>query len=221
MSAKYKLLLLHDIFRAGVVASRDLPAMNRVVYCRQGELVMSGDISLSADEARHSDGVMALAAGDDDGVEAWRWELTPINDEPVLDLGGGITTKLIISEPVTTIDPSVKWLMRCDSVIFPPSGCALLHVHAGPGIRCLREGQIRIDTDGHQTDFEPGEAWFEDGELPVFAQAAETGSSRFIRVMILPREFKGKSSIQYVNPEDLNKPKSQRYKGYTDEFIEH
>jgi len=39
--------------------------------------------------------------------------------------------------------------------------------------------------------------------------------------MILPRELKGKSSIHYVNAEDREKLKSQRYKGYIDEFIEH
>ena len=39
--------------------------------------------------------------------------------------------------------------------------------------------------------------------------------------MILPADLRGKSSIQYVNPEDLEKPKSQRYTGYVDEPIEH
>ena len=44
--------------------------------------------------------------------------------------------------------------------------------------------------------------------------------SRFIRVMILPRELTGKSSIQYVNEEDKAKPKSQSYKIYADAPIE-
>ena len=51
---------------------------------------------------------------------------------------------------------------------------------------------------------------------PVFAQAASDRPSRFIRVMILPRELAGKSSIQYVNEEDKAKPKSQEYKIYAD-----
>jgi hypothetical protein len=34
--------------------------------------------------------------------------------------------------------------------------------------------------------------------------------------MILPREWLGKSSIQYVNEEDKAKPKSQSYKIYAD-----
>ncbi len=50
----------------------------------------------------------------------------------------------------------------------------------------------------------------------VFAQAAPDKPSRFIRVMILPRELQGKSSIQYVNDDDKAKPKSQQYKIYAD-----
>ena len=38
--------------------------------------------------------------------------------------------------------------------------------------------------------------------------------------MILPRALKGQSSIRYVNAEDRDKPKSQKYRGYVDEFIE-
>ena len=38
--------------------------------------------------------------------------------------------------------------------------------------------------------------------------------------MILPAALKGKSSIRYVNPEDLDKPKSQQYTVFVDEFIE-
>ena len=44
--------------------------------------------------------------------------------------------------------------------------------------------------------------------------------SRFIRVMVLPRALKGQSSIRYVLPEDADKPKTQQYRGYVDEFIE-
>ena len=50
----------------------------------------------------------------------------------------------------------------------------------------------------------------------MFAQASNDKPSRFIRVMILPRELAGKSSIQYVNEEDKAKPKSQQYKIYAD-----
>jgi hypothetical protein len=106
-------------------------------------------------------------------------------------------------------------LLRGDSVAFPPGGCAYLHRHQGPGIRCLRDGGIRIDTHGHSTSYGPGGAWFESGPDPVFAQAADK-PTRFIRVMILPMAYLARSSVEYVNEEDKAKPKTQTYKIYVD-----
>jgi hypothetical protein len=50
----------------------------------------------------------------------------------------------------------------------------------------------------------------------VLAQAAADRPSRFIRVMILPRALIGKSSIQYVNEADKEKPRVQQYKIFAD-----
>jgi hypothetical protein len=91
-----------------------------------------------------------------------------------------------------------------------------LHRHRGPGIRCLIEGGIRIDTGGRSTSFGPGAAWYESGPDAVFAQSAPDRPSRFIRVMILPRELSGKSSFQYVNEEDKTKPRVQLYEMLAD-----
>ena len=54
----------------------------------------------------------------------------------------------------------------------------------------------------------------------MFAQAASDRQSRFIRVMILPRETLGKSSFQFVNEEDKAKPRVQQYKIFADAPIE-
>ena len=104
--------------------------------------------------------------------------------------------------------------LRLDSVAFPPAGTAMLHTHQGPGIRCLREGHVRIDTEGSSTAYGPGGAWFEGGPEPVFLQAVEDIPSRFIRAMVLPKTLLGKSSIHYVNEEDRAKPKSQSYRSF-------
>ena len=40
--------------------------------------------------------------------------------------------------------------------------------------------------------------------------------TRFIRVMILPASYLGKSSVEYLNEEDKAKPKSQQYKIFAD-----
>jgi hypothetical protein len=128
--------------------------------------------------------------------------------------GSNVVSHEKLAVPLDTL-PAGDLLMRGDSVAFPPGGCAYLHTHQGPGIRCLLEGGIRIDTHGRSTAYGPGGAWFESGPEPVFAQGADR-PTRFIRVMILPRTLLGKSSISYVNEEDKARPKSQQYKIYVD-----
>ena len=88
-------------------------------------------------------------------------------------------------------------LLRGDSVAFPPGGCAYLHRHQGPGIRCLLEGGIRIDTHGRSTSYGPGGAWYESGPDRCSRRRADR-PTRFIRVMILPASpisAKARSSI--------------------------
>jgi hypothetical protein len=111
--------------------------------------------------------------------------------------------------------PEGPLLLRGDSVAFPPGGCAYLHRHQGPGIRCLLEGGIRIDTRGHSTSYGAGSPWFESGPEPVFAQAADR-PTRFIRVMILPMAYLARSSVEYLREEDKAKPRTQTYKIYAD-----
>ena len=127
----------------------------------------------------------------------------------------GVRSQEKLSAVLETI-PQGELLLRGDSVAFPPGGCAFLHKHGGPGIRCLIDGGIRIDTHGRSTSYGPGSAWYETGSDPVFAQAATDRPSRFIRVMVLPRSLLGKSSFQFVNEEDKAKPRVQQYKIFVD-----
>ncbi len=126
----------------------------------------------------------------------------------VWELGGAAEGAKLAAE--VELDPSVEWLVRCDRVDFPPGGVAHLHTHPGPGIRCLLFGSIRIDTQGHSAAYGPFEAWFERGPDPVFAAASEAEPTAFVRVLLLPRAWAGKRTIRYVNPEDEDKPKTQR-----------
>jgi hypothetical protein len=154
------------------------------------------------------------------GVTCWRFELAPADagDGSVAGRSGISRQKLVA--PAETL-PAGALLLRGDSVAFPPGGCAFLHRHQGPGIRCLLEGGIRIDTHlgssiGASTSYGPGGAWYESGPDPVFAQGARDRATRFIRMMILPRALLGKSSIEYLNPDDKERPKSQTYQGFAD-----
>ena len=204
------LRLYEDILANGAAAS--LPARPRMM------LVMHGSITVAArtlrdDEALSSEGAVSFSVSGE-GATVWRWELFASDAGDGAAAGAGVSSREKLSAWLDTL-PKGELLLRGDSVTFPPGGCAYLHRHQGPGIRCLVEGGFRIDSAGRSTSYAPGGAWYESGPEPVFAQAADR-PTRFVRVMILPRAYLGKSSVEYLREEDKAKPKSQTYKIYVD-----
>lgn len=191
-------------------AEARLPGCNRVIYVREGDVIVRSGAQaagLAANSAWHGVDEAALTAGNA-GATLLRWEL-----------GAGVTGSPTLAQSVELNDPG-GYLMRCDRVDFPPGGVAWTHVHRGPGIRCLLAGSVRVEVNGQAHDVEPGGAWFEAGPDPVLATAAKSVPTAFARVMILPRELRGKSSIRYVRPEDADKPRLQTYRVFVDEFID-
>jgi hypothetical protein len=205
------LLRLYEDVLASDSPEVGLPPAPRMIFIVHGSVTIEGR-AVSGGEAWHGEGELMLEPGSA-GATCWRFELAPA-DTGDWAIGGGATRKKL-SAVLDTL-PKGDLLLRGDSVAFPPGGCAYLHRHQGPGIRCLIEGGIRIDTNGHSTSYGPGAAWYESGPEPVFAQAAADRPSRFIRVMILPQTLLGKSSIQLVNEEDKGKPRAQQYKIFAD-----
>ena len=190
-----------------------LPALVRMIFVVHGAVTIAGR-TFGDEEAWHGEETLSLEAGRS-GVTYWRWELAPPGAAGGAATGSGVGSREKLAAALQHL-PAGDLLLRGDSVAFPPGGCAYLHRHRGPGIRCLIEGGIRIDTHGGSTSYGPGGAWYESGPDPVFAQAAADRPSRFIRVMILPRALLGKNSIEYLNEEDRAKPKTQQYKLYAD-----
>jgi hypothetical protein len=198
-------------------AEVSLPALPRMVFVVHGSVVCSSRAAagklLHDNEAWSGEGAVALKAGSG-GATVWRWELLAAASDGGAIAAPGAVSREKLSAQLETL-PKGALLLRGDSVAFPAGGCAYLHRHQGPGIRCLIEGGIRIDTHGRSSSYGPGGAWFESGPDPVFAQAADR-PSRFIRVMILPLAYLGKSSVEYLNEEDKAKPKTQQYKIFAD-----
>jgi quercetin dioxygenase-like cupin family protein len=199
-------------------AAAAFAAANRVIYVREGDATLRAAgqaATLAANSAWHGAAACEVAAGSN-GATLLRWELVPVTAPP--GEAPGADSRLGLAHDLELADPG-GYLMRLDRVDFPPGGIAYLHTHRGPGIRCLLAGEIRVDVNGGAHTRQPGEAWFEAGPDPVLAHASEREPTSFARVMILPRELKGKSSIRYVRPEDQDKPKTQRYQVFCDEFI--
>jgi len=217
MGGGYELRLIEDNLIAGHELAFADDAINRAIYVVHGAIAAGGAM-LADDQALLVRGAASILAGVG-GAALWRWELAPAGSEIARVDGRHGMSRMKLARRFSWPDAS-PMLMRADSVSFPPGGCAYLHTHQGPGIRCLIDGGIRIDTEGRSMSYGPGGAWYEAGPEPVFAQAAQDRPSRFVRVMILPASLKGRSSISYVNAEDGDKPKSQRYRGYLDEPIE-
>jgi hypothetical protein len=208
----YPLLSLYEDTLANG-ASLGHPALARMIFVVHGSVTI-GDRRYSDGEAWHGESAVTVTAGDD-GATCWRWELSGGGTRAAAASAPGVASREKLSAELATI-PQGELLLRGDSVAFPPGGCAYLHTHQGPGIRCLIEGAIRIDTHGRSTSYGPGSPWYESGPEPVFAQAAADRPSRFIRVMILPRALIGKSSIALVNEADKAKPRAQQYKIFAD-----
>ncbi len=179
----------------------------RAIYVSAGQATVNG-AELAEDDGIVSTDKLSIRVGDE-GATVWRWEVVPPSAPKMLFNGRGT---LRLAAPIDGGQISDNLLMRLDSVAFPPDGCAFRHTHQGPGIRCLREGSIRIDTEGHSASYGPGSVWFEAGPEPVFAQADQEKPSRFIRAMVLPYAVLGASSIHYVDEADRVKPKSQTYR---------
>jgi hypothetical protein len=193
-------------------AGVSLPARPRMILVQHGSITVA-DRVLRDDEAWGGEDAVTLKAGAH-GAAIWRWELIAGGAGEPAPAAAGVSSREKLSARLDTL-PKGPLLLRGDSVAFPPGGCAYLHRHQGPGIRCLVEGGFRIDSAGRSTSYAPGGAWYEDGPEPVFAQAADR-PTRFVRVMLLPRSYLGKSSVEYLREEDKAKPKSQQYKIYVD-----
>jgi hypothetical protein len=204
-----ELRLYEDVLPNGGEAA--LPALPRMIFVVHGSLAVA-DRMLSDGEAWSSEGAVMLKAGSA-GATVWRWEFVA-GDGDGLQTWQDVVSREKLSAELATV-PKGALLLRGDSVAFPPGGCAYLHRHQGPGIRCLLEGGIRIDTHGHSHSYGPGGAWYETGPDGVFAQAADR-PTRFVRVMVLPLAYSGKSSVEYLNEEDKAKPKSQQYEIFAD-----
>jgi hypothetical protein len=204
------IMRLYEDVLSSAAAAAPLPALPRIIFLLHGSAMIDGR-TLSDGEAWHGEEAVTVTAGSA-GASAWRFELAQ-GDDADGKLAAVSRQKLAVR--VETL-PTGDLLLRGDSVAFPPGGCAYLHRHRGPGIRCLIEGGIRIDAGGRSTSYGPGGAWYENGPEPVFAQAASDRATRFIRMMILPRALLGKSSIEYLDPADRERPKSQSYRIFAD-----
>jgi quercetin dioxygenase-like cupin family protein len=214
MSGDYTLRLCED--RLPAAGRLRLPALNRVLYARRSAISVAsgaGDARVVEGQAWHGAGACEVAAGDA-GAAVLRYELI----RGTAPAGGD--AKVLLEHPID-LDPRAEYLIRADRVDFAPGGVALPHRHRGGGIRCLIAGALEVSVgDAPARRVTPGGAWFESGREPVLAVASKAEDTSFIRVAILPREIRGRTSIMYVNPADAERGRPRTYTVFVDEPID-
>ena len=220
----YELKLYLDVFDAKSSCAQPEAVVARAIYVVEGALALRAESEATTMVLAANSGAALTTgwglAGASQPARVLRWDLVQAGTSPHRLTPAASESQLLLSAPLA-LQPDKDYVLRCDRVDFPPSGEALTHTHQGGGIRCLLTGSIRVDTEGHSTTYAPMGAWFEAGPHPVYAAADATMPTAFARCMVLPRALLGgHSSIHYVNPEDLNKPKSQRYQLFADTPIE-
>lgn len=215
----YTLTLFEDTLPTGRRGA--LPAANRVLYVRAGEVVVSAgdrEARLPAGQAWHGVGQVAMVAAGGSGATVLRWELARGGAVPAAPRD--VATRVLLEHTID-LDPRAPYLVRCDRVDFAPGGVALPHRHRGGGIRCLLAGALDVTVgDAPARTMTPGSAWFESGREPVLAVASKDVPTSFVRVSVLPRELLGRTSIMYVDPADAERGRPRSYTVYVDEPIE-
>jgi quercetin dioxygenase-like cupin family protein len=217
----YQLRLTEDRLEPEASAG-PLTAANRVLYVLAGEVDVAGgggDSRVGENSAWHGSGACVVRASEG-GARVLRYELLADASPPAALREAGGTARLLLEHAID-LDPAEQYLMRCDRVDFEPGGVALPHGHRGGGIRCLIAGALEVTVgDRPARLMQVGDAWFESGREPVLAVASRERPTSFIRVSILPREIRGRSSIFYVNPKDAGRSQPRSYTVFVDEPIE-
>ena len=108
------------------------------------------------------------------------------------------------------IMPNGPAVLRVDEVCFPVGAIAQRHTHDGTGLRYLVRGSLRIEARHHTQIMQVGDIWFEAAHDPVRAVALQSvGVTSFVRAMVIPASYAGKSTFTLVDPNDAQLPRLQ------------
>lgn len=203
----------------GGARAKPLPSAHRMVLVRRGQASGNGTV-LSEMHAGYF-GQATIFAGESEWTSLWRWEVVAKGAEPTLLQGSETFSILRLSRDITSLDltPGSEWLFRLDRIKMAAGRVTDPHVHPGPGIRCLLEGTFSAEQKSEPVPPRlPGDPWWELGPDEVVAHAAPNMRTRFMRGMILPRNFAdGTETAKWLDTK--NPPPSDNWTLFVDQVI--
>lgn len=215
----YSINFYNDQILGDGVMSAPLPAMNRIIYVRHGEVTINGE-AYGADTAFFGTGEAELS-GNSDWSQLFRWELDKPNEAPTLMQGSNLLSnlKMVRVNMMDDMKDGSEWLFRLDRITVPAGRVSDRHQHPGPGIRVLLEGTFNVQQPPESCRMVvPGEPWWESGHDTVVAWASKTMHARFLRGMVLPTEFQGRPDTAIWLSGDKKKPRGA-WHYYVDEIV--
>jgi len=140
----FALNFYHDQIDASGATTAPLPAAQRLLYVRHGQVLVNGQ-QMGADAACYCDRAVELKSTGD-WSQIWRWELALPNEAPLLHAGAGVLSRLRMARVICNLAmlTGTRWLLRLDRITTAPGRIADRHQHPGPGIRCLVEGTFNV-----------------------------------------------------------------------------
>ena len=186
----FTLRLYDDLFAPNAKTNQGLKAQHSIVYVYRGSATVNGQ-PLGQNAAMYCKDVASIAAGPE-GAAIWRWELVRTADPNNIACADAVLSRLRMSRRIRMFElvPTSKWLFRLDC-IYNNRGSTGLHSHPGSGIRCMIEGQLRVQSEkGECSDNRaPGDCWYEEGGYPLVSTSDPGNTADFLRGMVLPPEY--------------------------------
>ncbi len=203
---KFHLSLQRETAEAGQVV--EAPGLFGAIWPVQGTLSIEGNGTDAPDGTEFLQGRKHIRALD--GSATWL--------RFCLGEAAPTSADLLLHQEIEIEEERV--LLRLDTVTFPPGANAWRHIHPGPGIRHLLQGELALEADDHAATMRAGDSWFEAAESPVKATASDTApKTGFVRFMVLPTALLGQPSIRILNAQDAAKPRLQVTRRHLDQVV--
>ena len=110
----------------------------------------------------------------------------------------GQQSKALLNQPISGTalsDLNGKYQLRASEATWEPGGFIGPHHHAGPGIRCVKSGELTFVSEGKTTIYKAGECWYEPGNVSHTARNATDKPVVIHNVEILPVSVTGRSVL--------------------------